>query len=244
VGDEQLAHPSDHGGVATGGELGVGQRLVGVEQHLLDAGRGVAGEGVVDQAGERLTPHRPHRLAEQRDRPAVVALGLGRAAVADQALQPGDVDVVGRHPERVTGGVPADLVTADDATKVRDLGLESVGGLRRLVVAPQLLEQAVVGDGVRRRQGEHGQERLQLGARHRHRAGAGVDLDRPEQRHAHLRSSHVHPPRTGRYCVPGPTSTAGALTCRSARRQSDISPDREGGSRRSNPPHLIPGDPP
>ena len=123
----------------------------------------------------------------------MVAVGRGRRGLLDEPSETNRVDAVRVDAQHVAGAVPGDDLTSEQSAQGRDQCLQGVGRVARRIVAPQFVDQAVVGHRPWSLQGELGQQSLQLHAGDRHGSRADGDLDRAEQADrdvtGHLQSS-------------------------------------------------------
>ena len=110
--------------------------------------------------------------------------------------------------ERVAGTLTDDGVATDHPPELRDLRLQRVRRLGRLIITPQLVDETIVRDRARRREGEERKERLQLGSGDRHQPGGRVGLDRAEERDRHVRCHEAPTPSCSRR-TPKAEATAG-----------------------------------
>ena len=105
-------------------------------------------ERLVGDVRERGAPPEPERLPERHRRKLRRAFGELLAALAEQALEQARVDPVGLDVEHVAGragheGAPA---LSERLAELRDADPESGAAAARRLVAPEILEQAVVRD--------------------------------------------------------------------------------------------------
>ena len=89
------------------------------------------------------------------------------------------------EPVRTTASRP------EQPPELGDLRLKRVRRLRRLVVAPQLVDEPIVGHGARCGEREQREQGLELGAGDRNRSRTDIDLGRAEQRDQERR--HIEP---------------------------------------------------
>ena len=160
-------------GVPSECEVGVDPLLERAQAQLLEARR-------VEL--RRAAPER-ERVTQSRRRDCRLGAACGR----DQVVEAGEIDLLARDGGRVAGRAALDQVGAERAAQLRDIDLQRV--LRRLgrLVAPQLVDQPLGGDGLARAEQQRGEERARLRAGDREQAVAVGDLERAEQ-------AELHPP--------------------------------------------------
>jgi hypothetical protein len=148
-------------------ELRVGESFVRGQHELGQPGRGLPGERVVHQACERMPAHQRQRGPVALGRSVLIASARCFATVTNQSLHPERVDVVRLDDQDVARSPPCHHLRAEDAAQLRDLCLQRVRRVRRVLLDPDLVDETVTGHRMRRRQRQHGYQRLQLGARNR-----------------------------------------------------------------------------
>ena len=179
----QLDEVCNDVGMVAGRQLAVDEALVRGQLQLLQAGDRVPGEPVVLEVRQRRAAPETDCGTKSIAGGGVVAFRRRRATLGDESLEAAGVDHVGIDEQDVPRAVPADDVSPEDPAEVRDERLQSVRRVRRLIGAPQLLDQPVVGHAVRRGEREQCQQRLQLHSGDRRGAAVGSHLDRAEERH-------------------------------------------------------------
>ena len=140
---------------------------------------------------------RDHVVGQPRWLPPGAAGAQPAVHAADQPVEPGRVEVVLRHPQRVAGGDGDQdagrrarrTVGLEGLAQPGDVGLERVGDRIRWRVAPEQVDERVDRDRVAAGQGESGDQRPLL-------AGAEVDLlviapDLGGAQHAHAHGVRI-----------------------------------------------------
>ena len=100
-------------------------------------------------------------------------------------LEAGDVDVLRTGVQGVADVGGEDRRGPEGAAQLADLGLQGVGRVRRLPVAPQHVDQLVGADRLPRPQRQQGQQRPLLGPADRHRHARVLRFELAEQPYPH-----------------------------------------------------------
>jgi hypothetical protein len=174
-------------GVLAERELGVDQRPLGVQPHLVQPARLLVRQGDAGQVGQRAA-------APQRERGAQVPDPLGRVgrapALPDQSLGDLHVRALGTEVEDVAGRPGPDRVpAAQHAAQVGHVALQRVGDHRGGVRAPHRVDELVGGDDLARVQREDREHGLAAQPAYRVRHPVLHHVHRPEQPHPHLARS-------------------------------------------------------
>ena len=181
VGD-QVAQGGDRLSVVSRVQPGVGETLVRGEHQFIQAASGSSGEPEVIQVGERRTAQESERGTEVRGSQRLIAGLRSTPAIADEPLETCRVDVVGLGHQHVPGVAAHHLVPTQQPSQLRDLGLQRVGRVRRLLVAPELVDQAVRRHRMRDGEGEQPHQGLELGPGNRlDNFVVAASLDAPQQ---------------------------------------------------------------
>ena len=178
-----------------GGQVCVNQAGVGGEHQLVEPRRGAACEIVIDEFAERRSGCEVDSRAERRGGLLLVAVGGGSPTVGDESLEPVGIDVVDVDVEEVAGRPTNHRLAPQQLAQNEDLGLQRVGRVGALLIAPERLDEPVIGDGMWRGECQHGHDDLQLGAGHGRTSSAALSLDHPEQGDPN-RPVHVAHPRS------------------------------------------------
>jgi hypothetical protein len=117
----------------------------------------------IGEVGQRLAAPQPERFAQGGGRVRCLARLRQPASLGHQLLETDDVDVVGTGVQGVAGFGGEDRRRPEDAAQLADLGLQGVGRVGRLPVAPQHVDQPVGADRLPRPQRQQGQQRPLLG---------------------------------------------------------------------------------
>ena len=172
----------------TEGEVRLEQCADGVASQALEAAALGLGEGGVRPVGVRLAPPEGEGLGERRPRGRGVSRGEHRATSGAQVAELQDVELgpcgaqdvpvlaQGDEPSGRAAG-PTRLQRAAEPDDVR---LQRLAGSRWRVAVPQLVDEAVDGDGGRVGGHEHGEQPSFLGPRDREQGAPVVaNLQRP-----------------------------------------------------------------
>ncbi len=188
---DELRERVHHLRVVAPRQLGVDQALLDRDGQLLQSGRGISRESVVQEPFERVAGHQRAARTECLGRVVVLPGGSRLTADASQPLEPSGVDVVGREHEAISRAVADHGLGPDHAPQGRDLGLERVRRIPGRCVAPHLLDQAVARHGPRHREGQECDEALELGAGDGHEARRRPHVHRAEEDHPEERPRRV-----------------------------------------------------
>jgi hypothetical protein len=115
----------------------------------------------------------------------VVTVRRERASLADQATEVAGVERGLVDSEAVSGRAGCDRVRADDASQLRDVGLQHLGRGRRRPLAPELVDQPLDRDGLVRMEQQDAEQRALLRRVKCDRAGVVRDVQRPENPELH-----------------------------------------------------------
>ncbi len=106
------------------------------------------GEAGIGELGQRLATPQSEGFTEHGGRLGYLALRAQAAPFGYQVLESGCVEVSGTDIERVAGFGGDDGGGSESSTQLDDLRLQSVGRVRRLPVAPELVDQTIGADRV------------------------------------------------------------------------------------------------
>jgi len=183
AGDERL-ELWRHGCVLPEGQLGVDAILDAVEAQLRQARRLEHGERLAELR-ERLAAPQGERFAEQASGRARVARGERAAPGVPQPLESGEIDRLGGDDERVAARTRDEHVRGQSLAQLRDVDLHHLRrGLRR-VLPPEILDQALRGNGAVGVEGEAGEQRAGSAAAELHRCACIAHLERTEEERQH-----------------------------------------------------------
>ncbi len=171
-------------GMAARRQLRIEQLLRRGEPQLVHAPDLVLGECLVGQIAERWPVPQIERMSE-RDDPL---LGLLRSRLADQALEPQDIELLRQDAQRVSRRAGLDGVGAEQLSELRDAVLER-GRRRPGRLGPERVDQRVSRHDVVRVQDEDREKRALTLATDVEAAGRSPDLERsqdPEIQHLPL----------------------------------------------------------
>jgi hypothetical protein len=156
-------------------QLGVDAILDRREPQLLEPSDLALRECLALEVGQRLAPPERQRVAQAR-RPLARIVAL--AGPRDQRLEPGEVDLVRRRLQQITGRARPDPLGADQLAKARDMPVQR--GLRRSrrLLSPQCLDQLGAAHDLLATQEQHREQRPLLGTRRGHIAAT---LDNPQR---------------------------------------------------------------
>jgi hypothetical protein len=141
----EVGEPGDDLGVPALAECRL-RRILGGDQHqLLQPGSLGRDERHVGQVVERLAPAQAQRRV--------------RVPRGQQPLEPGSVHRVGSGPERIAAPDGLDRLGAQDATQLRHVLLQRLGGGRRRGASPDVVAQAAGWDSPPRGEDQAGQHR-------------------------------------------------------------------------------------
>ena len=171
----------------------------------------------IGEVGQRLAAAQPECLAQGGG----CVRGLARlgqpAALRHQLLEADDVDLIGPGGQGIAGFGGEDRGRSEGAAQLADLGLQRVGRVGRLPVAPQHVDQPVGADRLARAQGEQGQQGPLLGPadRYRHARVFGFELaEQPDLREATIGPASAPRQRQAQAChsiMPGTRRSAGGV---------------------------------
>ena len=153
----------------------------------------------VGEVGQRLTPPQAERFAQGGGRVrAARPASASRASLRHQLLEADDIDVPGADGQGIAGFGGDDRSGPEGAAQLADLGLQGVGGVGRLPVAPQHVDQPVGADRLPRLQGQQRQQRPLLGPADRHRHACQRRFELAEQPYLH--EATLGPASAARQC--------------------------------------------
>jgi hypothetical protein len=162
--------------VAAERQVGVDPCLVRVQDALLKESHLRHSPRLELQIGERRTPHKAECLAEQGGR----LLRVGCSRLPHEAVEPFEVGLTLTDDELVATLTRRDPVAAERTPEVGDVHLHTLGRVRRRVVRPDRLDEAIRRDRMSLRQKEHGEKRPLFGRAERDRPAVVLDLERAE----------------------------------------------------------------
>ena len=142
-------------------------------------------EAGVGKLGQRLTPPQAERFAQCGGRPRRLAVSRQPSPLGHQLPEADDVDIFGADGEGIAGFAGEDRRRPEGAAQLTDLGLQGVGRVGRLPVAPQHVDQPVSADRPPPLQRQQGQQGPLLGAADRHQHAVGYRFELAEQPHLH-----------------------------------------------------------
>ena len=122
------------------------------------------GEAGIGELGQRLAPPQPERFAQGGRRDRRLARLHQPASLRHQCFEADDIHIVGTDIEGVAGFGGDDRRRSEGAAQLADLSLQGVGRIRRLPVAPQLVDQPVGADRLPPLERQQGQQGPLLGA--------------------------------------------------------------------------------
>ena len=152
----------------------------------------------VSEVGQRLAAPQPERFAQGGGRIRGLARLRQPASLGHQLLEADHVDVFGTGVQGVAGFGGEDRRGPEGAAQLADLGLQGVGRVRGLPVAPQHVDQPVGADRLPRPQGQQGQQRPLLGPADRHRHARSHRFELTEQPYLH--EATIGPASAPRQC--------------------------------------------
>ena len=139
----------------------------------------------ISEVGQRLAAPQPERFAQGGGRVRGLARLRQPASLGYQLFEADHVDVVGAGVQGVAGFGGEDRRGPEGAAQLADLGLQGVGRVGRLPVAPQHVDQPVGADRLPRPQRQQGQQRPLLGPADRHRHARVLRFELAEQPYPH-----------------------------------------------------------
>ena len=163
--------------------------LDGLDAQLLEPGALGGGERIVCELGQRGPAPELERLAERRRGGGGVAVGEQPAPVPEQPLEPQRVDLAGVDLEHVAGWPRRQRGRApgrrERLAQLRDPYAQRRASARRWLAAPDLVEQAVLGDDLAGAEQQAGEQRALARPTERQPASPVVDLERSEYAEVH-----------------------------------------------------------
>ena len=144
-------------------ELRLDPLLDGLDAQLLEPGALGGGKGLVRELGQRRAAPELERLAERRGRGGGVTVGERRASLREEPLEAQRVDLAGVDLEHVAGRTSRQRGRApgrgERLAQLRDPHAQRSAAARRRLAAPDLLEQAVLGDDLACAEQQAGEQR-------------------------------------------------------------------------------------
>ena len=134
--NERLEFP-DQTSVPAERELGLDPLLEGFELQLIEAEDLAGRKALRSEFAER--PAAPERESFPKPAQRIVRRQLPR--LADELLEPLEVELAGIDAQRVSRSARVDAVLTEQLPKLRDVDLKALGRTRRRPVAPQQLDQ-------------------------------------------------------------------------------------------------------
>ena len=188
-------------------ELRLDPLLDGLDAQLLEPGALGGGERIVRELGQRGSAPELERLAERRRRCRGVAVGEQPAPLPEEPLEPQRVDLAGVDFEHVAGWSSRQRGRApgrgERLAQLRDPDAQRRASARRRLAAPDLVEQAVLGDDLAGAEQQAGEQRALPRPTERKPASPVVDLQWSENAEVHssalLTLAPVRPALQGRY---------------------------------------------
>ena len=157
------------------GEVGVDTILQRGQAQLIHAPNRCLCEGLEREVCEGGAAPETQRLAQLRRGLLRSPSAERGAAVAEELLEPIQVDLIGVEPDEVAGTLSdEDLARrAEQLAQLRHVDLDRVGGRRRRLLAPELVDQAIGRDDLIRVEDQDDEQRSPLRA---------AELERPPVR--------------------------------------------------------------
>ena len=154
----------DRVGVLAEVEATIGEPFDGGKDQLFDPGRRGAGEPEVGEFAERfqMMEVECRRKIFRSGRP--IAVARRGPTIANEYFEAHSIDVAGLDVEQVARSLPLHNVAAEQPAQLGYPRLQCVVRVSRLVIAPQLVDQAVVRHSIRHCKREKGKKCLQSGA--------------------------------------------------------------------------------
>lgn len=207
--------------VAAEGELAIDAVLQGGETQLLQSARFRPGEGKVGQLDQGVALPEGEGSDEEPGGSLSVAGGHGGATVDDLLLERQRIDRAGWHLEDVALSAAHHPLRSEGLPELRHPLLQGIVRMLGQAVAPQLLEDPVVGNHPPGMHGEKGEESPFLGPRDGKYLLSLSDPDRAEEADAHgaFRSSAARRRATAYPKVPGCPSFSPVTPARRRRRR-------------------------
>ena len=195
LGDQRF-ELTDHVAVMAEREVGLDPPLERDEAELLET-RALVSRERFRELGERgPTPER-ERLAEQFSRLPGIALRERMASVGESALEPGQVELVVAHLERVARTPGVQPWFGKRLAQVRDVDLHHLLSRVRNVLAPEGVDDPLAGERAVCVEKQNREERPLLACRDLQRHMTIEHLQRAEQAKVHLERRSTLPPRRG-----------------------------------------------
>ena len=147
----------------------------------------------IGELGQRLTAPQAEGLAQRGRRRRQLAVSGQPLSLRDQLLEADDVDLAGSGGQGIAGFGGKDRRRAEGTAQLADLCLQGIGGVRRLPVAPQQVDQPVGANRLTPLQRQQGQQGPLLGAadRHQHATIQRFELAEQPDLHDIHRTAHA-----------------------------------------------------
>jgi hypothetical protein len=174
--------------LASEGQIGIDPRLERPHASLLEAGDFVLREVVVLEVRERRSTPEPERFPEHGRRVLWFPLVQPPPTLRGEPLEPFDIGVVLVERDRVAASVGDDDVGAQRLPKLSDVHPHRFGAGRRRPAAPELLGNALDGDGLAATEKQECEECPLLRRAEGDLAVSVYDLERSEEREEHAYS--------------------------------------------------------
>ncbi len=152
---------------------------------LVEMGPLGVGEAGIGELGQWLAAPQPKSVTEHGGRPGYRALSAQASPFGDQGFESGCVEVSGTDIECVAGFGGDDGRGSERSAQLGDLGLQRVGRLRRLPLAPELVDQTIGADRIPPVERQESQESPLLGTTNRYRHTPSDHLELAEELHVH-----------------------------------------------------------
>jgi hypothetical protein len=123
----------------------------------------------ISELGQRLAAAQAEGLFQGGRRRRHLAVGGQPLSLRDQLLEADDVDLVGSGSKGIAGLGGEDCRWPEATAQLADLCRQGIGGVRRLPVPPQQVDQPVGAERLPPLQRQQGQQGTLLGAADRHR---------------------------------------------------------------------------
>src|SRR5918994_2237027 len=130
-------------GVAAEGKVGLDPLLERGQAQLLETRDLTLRERLERDVRERRAAPQSERCSQRLGRKVGLARGEQLSTVAEQALEPAEVELLGLECEQVAAPVRLQAPVAERLTELRDVDVDAVEGARRRALAPQRIDQAI-----------------------------------------------------------------------------------------------------
>ena len=162
-------------------QVGVDPRLGRLEQALLEHGSLRHGPRFEHQVGERRAAHEAECVAEKRG----CLLRLGSRRLADEPLEPVEIDLAVLDDQFVSASPPDDAFAAERPPEMGHVDLKDLRGRRGRVVGPDRVDQPVVRDRPAALEEQHREERPFLRRPEWDRPAVVLDLEGAQDAELH-----------------------------------------------------------